>query len=72
MKMPWRAAEAMHWQLGEEEMTRRAGVNPFSLSIRQRRHGRNIDTAPEAWIEVHQLSQGMPLTMKKVVQNHQR
>ncbi|KAL6234251.1 hypothetical protein BDW75DRAFT_170352 [Aspergillus navahoensis] len=32
MAIPWRAAEAMHWQLGEQEMARRAGVVPFSLS----------------------------------------
>ena len=30
--IPWRAAEAMHWQLGESDMARRAGVTPFSLS----------------------------------------
>ena len=32
MGVPWRAAEAMHWQLGEHDMARRAGVVPFSLS----------------------------------------
>jgi hypothetical protein len=32
MGVPWRAAEAMHWQLGEADMARRAGVVPFSLS----------------------------------------
>ena len=32
MAVPWRAAEAMHWQLGEQDMARRAGVVPFSLS----------------------------------------
>ena len=32
MKIPWRAAEAMHWQMGEEEIARRAGTVPFSLS----------------------------------------
>ncbi|KAI1506549.1 hypothetical protein F5X99DRAFT_7584 [Biscogniauxia marginata] len=32
MVIPWRAVEAMHWQLGEQEMARRAGVTPFSLS----------------------------------------
>ena len=30
--IPWRAAEAMHWQLGEADMARRAGVTPFSLT----------------------------------------
>ncbi|KAK4038924.1 hypothetical protein C8A01DRAFT_17021 [Parachaetomium inaequale] len=33
MQVPWRAAEAMHWQLGEIEMARRAGVVPFSLNM---------------------------------------
>ncbi|OTA96720.1 hypothetical protein M434DRAFT_51711, partial [Hypoxylon sp. CO27-5] len=33
MGIPWRAAEAMHWQLGEQDMARRAGVTqPFSLA----------------------------------------
>jgi len=32
MAIPWRAAEAMHWQMGEHEMARRAGVTPFSLT----------------------------------------
>ncbi|KAI5787109.1 hypothetical protein EDC01DRAFT_717922 [Geopyxis carbonaria] len=32
MEIPWRAAEAMHWQLGEQDMAHRAGVVPFSLS----------------------------------------
>ncbi|KAI1915996.1 hypothetical protein LOZ53_000904 [Ophidiomyces ophidiicola] len=32
MAIPWRAAEAMHWQLGETEMAQRAGVTPFSFS----------------------------------------
>ncbi|KAF4334157.1 DRPLA-like protein [Fusarium beomiforme] len=32
MAVPWRAAEAMHWQLGEADMTRRAGINTFSLA----------------------------------------
>ena len=30
--VPWRAAEAMHWQLGEHDMARRAGVVPFSMA----------------------------------------
>ncbi|KAK4204662.1 hypothetical protein QBC40DRAFT_345151 [Triangularia verruculosa] len=33
MQVPWRAAEAMHWQLGENEMARRAGVVPFTLNM---------------------------------------
>src|SRR5579862_3653707 len=32
MAIPWRAAEAMHWQLGEQDMAKRAGVLPFTLS----------------------------------------
>lgn len=30
---PWRAVEAMHWQLGEIDMAHRAGVMPFSLAV---------------------------------------
>lgn len=40
MQLPWRAVEAMHWQLGEADMARRAGVVPFSLSAV------SIDTPP--------------------------
>lgn len=32
MKIPWRTAESMHWQLGGEGMARRAGVVSFSPS----------------------------------------
>lgn len=32
MVLPWRAVEAMHWQVGEVEMARRAGVVPFTLA----------------------------------------
>ncbi|KAH6973304.1 hypothetical protein EDB80DRAFT_348581 [Ilyonectria destructans] len=31
MAVPWRAAEAMHWQLGEADMAQRANVIPFHL-----------------------------------------
>ncbi|KAH7321102.1 hypothetical protein B0I35DRAFT_477618 [Stachybotrys elegans] len=41
LSVPWRAAEAMHWQLGEADMARRAGVTPFSLAAVnvETRHG---------------------------------
>ena len=32
LQVPWRAAESMHWALGETEMARRAGVIPFSMA----------------------------------------
>ncbi|KAL2205389.1 hypothetical protein CC79DRAFT_1276175, partial [Sarocladium strictum] len=32
LAVPWRAAEAMHWLMGEADMARRAGVTPFSLA----------------------------------------
>ncbi|KAI5283507.1 hypothetical protein KEM54_002081 [Ascosphaera aggregata] len=31
MDIPWRAAEAMHWQLGAKEMAERAGVPQFNF-----------------------------------------
>jgi hypothetical protein len=42
MAIPWRAAEAMHWQMGETEMARRAGVTPFTLAI----NNINVDPHP--------------------------
>lgn len=40
--MPWRAAEAMHWQLGELDMARRAGQTPFTLAaVNAEAAGRN-------------------------------
>ncbi|KAL1876915.1 hypothetical protein VTK73DRAFT_8992 [Phialemonium thermophilum] len=32
MQVPWRAAEAMHWHMGEADIARRAGVAPFYLA----------------------------------------
>ncbi|KAK3946169.1 MYB DNA-binding domain-protein [Diplogelasinospora grovesii] len=46
MQIPWRAAEAMHWQLGEYDMARRAGVIPFTLS----------DNTPSAMHQQHRPS----------------
>jgi len=54
MEIPWRAAEAMHWQLGEQEMARRAGVVPFSLSSVA------LDTQPK-----RQPSTGAPGSSRK-------
>lgn len=31
LKIPWRSAEAMHWQLEVTEMSHRAEVEPFKL-----------------------------------------
>jgi hypothetical protein len=35
MQLPWRAAEAMHWQIGEIEMAHRANVSVFHLAGQQ-------------------------------------
>lgn len=32
MGIPWRAAEAMHWQLGEQDMAQRANTPVFQLN----------------------------------------
>ncbi|KAI1397801.1 hypothetical protein F4819DRAFT_499230 [Hypoxylon fuscum] len=41
MQMPWRPVEAMHWQIGEQDMARRAGATPFALksSSAEGQHG---------------------------------
>lgn len=38
MALPWRAAEAMHWQIGEVEMAQRANVPVFHLAGQQASH----------------------------------
>ena len=43
MALPWRAAEAMHWQIGEVEMAQRANVPVFHLAGQQ-----NANTTPGA------------------------
>ena len=30
--VPWRAAEAMHWDMGQNEMAHRANVSPFTIT----------------------------------------
>lgn len=54
MQLPWRAAEAMHWQLGESDMARRAGVVPFSLANPQQDSNRSSPSRGH----VHSHSQG--------------
>lgn len=54
MQLPWRAAEAMHWQLGETDMARRAGVVPFSLANPQQDSSRSSPSRGHA----HSHSQG--------------
>lgn len=47
MQLPWRAAEAMHWQIGEVEMAQRANVPVFHLAGQQPPHvGAMPDRAP--------------------------
>ncbi|KAI1354313.1 hypothetical protein F5Y01DRAFT_12835 [Xylaria sp. FL0043] len=57
MAIPWRAAEAMHWQLGEQDMARRAGVTPFSLSAQtlETTHGGSARSTSR---HAHSSSQG--------------
>ncbi|CAK4032665.1 Transcription factor MYB98 [Lecanosticta acicola] len=45
MQLPWRAAEAMHWQIGEVEMAQRANVPVFHLAGQ---HGPERSQEPES------------------------
>lgn len=62
LAVPWRAAEAMHWQLGEAEMAKRAGVVPFSLAaVNAEAANRNVHVRGHA----HSQSQdSMPRDMR--------
>ncbi|KAM5355655.1 hypothetical protein ACJ41O_002301 [Fusarium nematophilum] len=57
MAVPWRAAEAMHWQLGEADMARRAGVIPFSLAAVNVDSNNSHRNSPSR-SHVHSQSQG--------------
>ncbi|KAH7006292.1 hypothetical protein EDB82DRAFT_113682 [Fusarium venenatum] len=57
MAVPWRAAEAMHWQLGEADMARRAGVIPFSLAAVNVEGNNNHRSSPSR-SHIHSHSQG--------------
>ncbi|KAF4464702.1 hypothetical protein FALBO_8451 [Fusarium albosuccineum] len=57
MAVPWRAAEAMHWQLGEADMARRAGVIPFSLAAVNVDNNNGHRNSPSR-SHVHSQSQG--------------
>lgn len=67
MAIPWRAAEAMHWQIGELDMARRAGVTPFTLnpssdqSRRPRRNSVQRSRRPPGQLpSVAELTAGVP------------
>ncbi|KAF5017108.1 hypothetical protein F66182_11009 [Fusarium sp. NRRL 66182] len=57
LAVPWRAAEAMHWQLGETDMARRAGVIPFSLAAVNVDSNNSHRSSPSR-SHVHSQSQG--------------
>lgn len=66
MGVPWRAAEAMHWQLGEVDMARRAGVVPFSLSsatVDSSTHGHVRQSPTRTHSHSHSLSSPTVSTM---------
>ena len=52
MALPWRAAEAMHWQIGEVEMANRANVPVFHLAgqnnLQQMQTSNSTSTSTEA------------------------
>lgn len=41
--IPWRAAEAMHWYLGEQEISRRATVTPCKTRYAEKSRDLNLD-----------------------------
>ena len=48
MKIPWRAAEGMHWQLGEVEIAQRAGTVPFSsVALEASLKKRDLEPSPK-------------------------
>ncbi|KAH6881136.1 hypothetical protein B0T10DRAFT_446166 [Thelonectria olida] len=68
MAVPWRAAEAMHWQLGESDMARRAGVIPFSLVSVNMDNNANHRNSPSR-SHAHSQSQGSSVAPSRALCN---
>ena len=48
LQVPWRSAEAMHWQLGEEDMARRAGSTLFTMAAAGSTNPANVSSSSSA------------------------
>lgn len=72
MAIPWRAAEAMHWQMGEQEMARRAGVTPFSLTtnLNQQQHNASNGVSQHSRPQTHVRSNSATPRMRRDSHNH--
>ncbi|KAH7366867.1 myb-like DNA-binding domain-containing protein [Plectosphaerella cucumerina] len=68
LAVPWRAAEAMHWQLGEADMARRAGTTPFSLTAVNVDQSHGVRSSPTRG-HAHSQSQG---SLPRDLAAHQR
>jgi hypothetical protein len=71
MQCPWRAAEAMHWQLGEHEMANRANVSVFHLAASNSGggsggHPRNSSSAYSSGHSDRALSVSPPMALGMV------
>ena len=63
--VPWRAAEAMHWELGKQEMARRANVTPFSITAAQaepHQHGNGRVAQRDRMLESTRVFEGRDLS----------
>jgi len=58
MQLPWRAAEAMHWQIGEVEMASRANVPVFHLAGQSSSTSSQSSVAPPS-INISSLGQNL-------------
>ena len=60
MQIPWRAAENMHWQMGEIDIAQRANVPVFHLAGQQSsREGAmpdRVPSTPPLWSHTHNHS----------------
>ncbi|KAK4505141.1 hypothetical protein PRZ48_003104 [Zasmidium cellare] len=62
MQLPWRAAEAMHWQIGEVEMAQRANVPVFHLAHQSGSSSTQAGPGSEAYLKyrTHTLIHTLP------------
>lgn len=63
--VPWRAAESMHWALGEQEMARRANVPPFVMAAARaepHEHGSGRVAQRDRMLETSRVFEGRDLS----------
>jgi hypothetical protein len=70
MGIPWRSAESMHWQLGEQEMSARANAPVFQLHPSATSTGLNSPPTASVPVSIPGQPPPPPLVQNQIPQTH--